>query len=74
MYIIVAVVCIAAFVTIVLCAMDEPKYPVKCYRCRYSVRSKKHPFKYICNKYIYLMDSFDYCSEGEEEDRYKILK
>ena len=73
MYVIVAVVCIAAFATIVLCVTGDNKYPVRCYRCRYSVKAKKHPFKYVCNKYVYLMDSFDYCSKGEE-DRFKILR
>ena len=62
------IACSVTVVSMILDVATTVKYPVKCYRCKYSVRSKNHPFKYVCNKYVYFMDPFDYCSKGKENE------
>lgn len=48
--------------------MLDTVHPVKCYRCKYATRSKNNLFKYRCNRYVYFMNAFDYCSKGEEDE------
>lgn len=58
---------LTVFLNIIL-SMLSNVHPVKCYRCKYATRSKNHLFKYKCNRYVYFMDAFDYCSKGEEDE------